>query len=96
MEKWLALEMLVCPPPQLLFSCSSQLGPNGCIHCFVLYNDLTQVTSQIMAKMVRRRCAFCPEGEECSIMYISEEQNLAVHQDCLVGVLIYQQCEVQK
>ncbi|XP_019379353.1 PREDICTED: histone-lysine N-methyltransferase SETDB2-like [Gavialis gangeticus] len=42
------------------------------------------VTSQIMAKMVRRRCAFCPEGEESSIMYISEEQNLAVHQDCLL------------
>ncbi|XP_019385515.1 PREDICTED: PHD finger protein 11 isoform X4 [Crocodylus porosus] len=42
------------------------------------------VTSQIMAKMVRRRCAFCPEGEESSIMYISEEKNLAVHQDCLL------------
>uniref|UniRef100_A0A7M4E1L8 PHD finger protein 11 n=1 Tax=Crocodylus porosus TaxID=8502 RepID=A0A7M4E1L8_CROPO len=76
--------MLVCPPPQLPFSCSFYLRPNGCIHYFVLYSDLTQVTSQIMAKMVRRRCAFCPEGEESSIMYISEEKNLAVHQDCLL------------
>ncbi|XP_044301163.1 PHD finger protein 11 [Varanus komodoensis] len=37
-----------------------------------------------MAKMVRRQCAFCPEDEECAIMYIAEEQNLAVHQDCLL------------
>ncbi|KAJ6659680.1 hypothetical protein lerEdw1_018649, partial [Lerista edwardsae] len=38
----------------------------------------------IMAKMVRRKCAFCPEDEECAIMYVAEGQNLAVHQDCLV------------
>ncbi|XP_015277258.1 PREDICTED: PHD finger protein 11-like isoform X2 [Gekko japonicus] len=37
-----------------------------------------------MAKMLRRQCAFCPEDEECSIMYIAEGQNLAVHQDCLL------------
>ncbi|XP_062971967.1 PHD finger protein 11 [Elgaria multicarinata webbii] len=37
-----------------------------------------------MAKMVRRQCAFCPEDEECAIMYVAEEQNLAVHQDCLL------------
>nr|XP_034966522.1 histone-lysine N-methyltransferase SETDB2-like [Zootoca vivipara] len=38
----------------------------------------------IMAKMVRRQCAFCPDGEECAIMYVAEGQNLAVHQDCLL------------
>uniref|UniRef100_G1KPE5 PHD finger protein 11 n=1 Tax=Anolis carolinensis TaxID=28377 RepID=G1KPE5_ANOCA len=38
----------------------------------------------IMAKMVRRRCAFCPEDEECAIMYVAEGQDLAVHQDCLL------------
>ncbi|XP_060087939.1 PHD finger protein 11 isoform X2 [Heteronotia binoei] len=37
-----------------------------------------------MAKMLRRQCAFCPEDEECSIMYVAEGQNLAVHQDCLL------------
>ncbi|NWJ01309.1 PHF11 protein, partial [Crypturellus undulatus] len=39
---------------------------------------------QIMAKMVRRTCAFCSEGEAGSIMYIATEQNIAVHQDCLL------------
>ncbi|XP_033001223.1 histone-lysine N-methyltransferase SETDB2-like [Lacerta agilis] len=38
----------------------------------------------IMAKMVRRQCAFCPDDEECAIMYVAEGQNLAVHQDCLL------------
>nr|XP_060625710.1 histone-lysine N-methyltransferase SETDB2 [Anolis sagrei ordinatus] len=38
----------------------------------------------IMAEMVRRRCAFCPEDEECAIMYVAEGQDLAVHQDCLL------------
>ncbi|KAM9204757.1 PHD finger protein 11 isoform 1-T1 [Mergus octosetaceus] len=37
-----------------------------------------------MAKMVRRTCAFCSEGEAGSIMYIAEEQNIAAHQDCLL------------
>ncbi|XP_053139835.1 PHD finger protein 11 isoform X1 [Hemicordylus capensis] len=37
-----------------------------------------------MEKMVRRQCAFCPEDEECAIMYIAEGKNLAVHQDCLL------------
>ncbi|NWZ28013.1 PHF11 protein, partial [Asarcornis scutulata] len=39
---------------------------------------------QIMAKMVRRTCAFCSEGESGSIMYIAEEQNIAAHRDCLL------------
>ncbi|XP_053889560.1 histone-lysine N-methyltransferase SETDB2-like [Malaclemys terrapin pileata] len=39
---------------------------------------------QIMEKMVKRKCAFCPADEECAIMYIAEKQNLAVHQDCLL------------
>ncbi|NXC45698.1 PHF11 protein, partial [Penelope pileata] len=39
---------------------------------------------QIMAKMVRRTCAFCSEGEAGSIMYIAKEQNIAAHQDCLL------------
>ncbi|XP_061463485.1 histone-lysine N-methyltransferase SETDB2 [Rhineura floridana] len=40
--------------------------------------------TRIMAKMVKRQCAFCPEDEECAIMYVAEGQNLAVHQDCLL------------
>ncbi|XP_065599605.1 histone-lysine N-methyltransferase SETDB2 [Cyrtonyx montezumae] len=39
---------------------------------------------RIMAKMVRRTCAFCSEGEAGSIMYIAKEQNIAAHQDCLL------------
>ncbi|XP_072199187.1 histone-lysine N-methyltransferase SETDB2 [Excalfactoria chinensis] len=39
---------------------------------------------QIMAKMVRRTCAFCSEGEAASIMYVAKEQNIAAHQNCLL------------
>ncbi|OXB77221.1 UNVERIFIED_CONTAM: hypothetical protein H355_012588, partial [Colinus virginianus] len=39
---------------------------------------------RIMAKMVRRTCAFCSEGEASSIMYIAKEQNIAAHQSCLL------------
>ncbi|NXG66457.1 PHF11 protein, partial [Hemiprocne comata] len=39
---------------------------------------------RIMAKMVRRTCAFCPEGEAGSVMYIAKEKNIAAHQDCLL------------
>ncbi|NWU49431.1 PHF11 protein, partial [Dromas ardeola] len=39
---------------------------------------------QIMAKMVRRTCAFCSEGEAGSVMYIAKERNIAAHQDCLL------------
>ncbi|KAH1187333.1 hypothetical protein KIL84_020082, partial [Mauremys mutica] len=39
---------------------------------------------QIMEKMVKRKCAFCPADEGSAIMYIAEKQNLAVHQDCLL------------
>ncbi|KFQ34902.1 PHD finger protein 11, partial [Mesitornis unicolor] len=38
----------------------------------------------IMAKMVRRTCAFCAEGEAGSVMYIAEERDIAAHQDCLL------------
>ncbi|NXF34052.1 PHF11 protein, partial [Nyctibius bracteatus] len=38
----------------------------------------------IMAKMVRRTCAFCSEGEAGSVMYIAKERNVAAHQDCLL------------
>ncbi|NXM48594.1 PHF11 protein, partial [Gymnorhina tibicen] len=38
----------------------------------------------IMAKMVRRTCAFCSEGEAGSIMYIATEKDIAAHQDCLL------------
>ncbi|XP_008939872.1 PREDICTED: PHD finger protein 11, partial [Merops nubicus] len=38
----------------------------------------------MMAKMVRRTCAFCSEGEAGSVMYIAKEQNIAAHQDCLL------------
>ncbi|PKU33899.1 histone-lysine n-methyltransferase setdb2 [Limosa lapponica baueri] len=39
---------------------------------------------QIMAKMLRRTCAFCPDREAGSVMYIAEEQDIAAHQDCLL------------
>ncbi|XP_052561621.1 histone-lysine N-methyltransferase SETDB2 [Tympanuchus pallidicinctus] len=39
---------------------------------------------QAMAKMVRRTCAFCSEGEAASIMYVAKEQNIAAHQSCLL------------
>ncbi|XP_042695073.1 histone-lysine N-methyltransferase SETDB2-like [Centrocercus urophasianus] len=39
---------------------------------------------QTMAKMVRRTCAFCSEGEAASIMYVAKEQNIAAHQSCLL------------
>ncbi|NXI71940.1 PHF11 protein, partial [Anseranas semipalmata] len=39
---------------------------------------------RIMAKMLRRTCAFCSEGEAGSIMYIAKDQNIAAHQDCLL------------
>ncbi|NXN94055.1 PHF11 protein, partial [Rhinopomastus cyanomelas] len=39
---------------------------------------------RIMAKMVRRVCAFCSENEAGSVMYISKERNIAAHQDCLL------------
>lgn len=39
----------------------------------------------IMAKMVRRTCAFCAEGEAGSVMYVAKERNIAAHQDCLVS-----------
>ncbi|NXF08875.1 PHF11 protein, partial [Smithornis capensis] len=38
----------------------------------------------IMAKMVRRTCAFCAEGEAGSVMYIAKERDIAAHQDCLL------------
>ncbi|NXI93341.1 PHF11 protein, partial [Psophia crepitans] len=39
---------------------------------------------RIMAKMVRRTCAFCSEEESGSVMYIAKERNIAAHQDCLL------------
>ncbi|KFV98668.1 PHD finger protein 11, partial [Eurypyga helias] len=39
---------------------------------------------RIMAKMVRRTCAFCSEGEAGSVMYVAKERNVAAHQDCLL------------
>ncbi|NXM71197.1 PHF11 protein, partial [Serilophus lunatus] len=38
----------------------------------------------IMAKMVRRTCAFCSEGEAGSVMYIAKERDIAAHRDCLL------------
>ncbi|NXH87068.1 PHF11 protein, partial [Edolisoma coerulescens] len=38
----------------------------------------------IMARMVRRTCAFCSEGEAGSVMYIATERDIAAHQDCLL------------
>ncbi|XP_068021398.1 PHD finger protein 11 isoform X3 [Melanerpes formicivorus] len=37
-----------------------------------------------MAKMVRRTCAFCPEEEAGSVMYIAKDRNIAAHQNCLL------------
>ncbi|KFQ74274.1 PHD finger protein 11, partial [Phoenicopterus ruber ruber] len=39
---------------------------------------------RIMAKMVRRTCAFCSDGEAGSVMYIAKERDIAAHQDCLL------------
>ncbi|XP_029816786.1 histone-lysine N-methyltransferase SETDB2 [Manacus vitellinus] len=38
----------------------------------------------IMAKMVRRTCAFCSEGAAGSVMYVAKESDIAAHQDCLL------------
>ncbi|XP_027505818.1 histone-lysine N-methyltransferase SETDB2-like [Corapipo altera] len=38
----------------------------------------------IMAKMVRRTCAFCSEGAAGSVMYVAKESDVAAHQDCLL------------
>nr|XP_025964170.1 histone-lysine N-methyltransferase SETDB2-like [Dromaius novaehollandiae] len=54
------------------------------IEKMVLLSLLAPGDFQIMAKMVRRTCAFCSEGEAGSIMYIAKEQNIAAHQDCLL------------
>ncbi|XP_057223357.1 PHD finger protein 11 isoform X3 [Malurus melanocephalus] len=37
-----------------------------------------------MAKMVRRTCAFCSEGEAGSVMYVATEGDIAAHRDCLL------------
>ncbi|NXP81417.1 PHF11 protein, partial [Ramphastos sulfuratus] len=39
---------------------------------------------QIMAKMVKRTCAFCPDGESGSVMYIAKDRSIAAHQNCLL------------
>ncbi|XP_029139239.1 PHD finger protein 11 [Protobothrops mucrosquamatus] len=49
-----------------------------------------------MAKMVRRKCAFCRDDEESAIMYIAEGQNLAVHQNCLLFSSGFVESEEQK
>ncbi|KAG8124561.1 hypothetical protein E2320_019964 [Naja naja] len=43
-----------------------------------------KVVTPVMAKMTRRKCALCAKDEPYAIMYVAEEQNLAVHQDCLL------------
>ncbi|XP_064032120.1 PHD finger protein 11 isoform X3 [Pogoniulus pusillus] len=37
-----------------------------------------------MAKMVKRTCAFCPDGESGSVMYIAKDRSIAAHQNCLL------------
>ncbi|NXX50214.1 PHF11 protein, partial [Tricholaema leucomelas] len=39
---------------------------------------------QIMAEMVKRTCAFCPDGESGSVMYIAKDRSIAAHQNCLL------------
>uniref|UniRef100_A0A2H6NIW8 PHD-type domain-containing protein n=1 Tax=Micrurus carvalhoi TaxID=3147026 RepID=A0A2H6NIW8_9SAUR len=48
-----------------------------------------------MAKMTRRKCALCPSDELRAIMYIAEEQNFAVHQDCLLFSSGFEESEEQ-
>lgn len=68
------------------FPCSSCLVYDSCSNCFMFCPSFpTLGVFQIMAKMVRRTCAFCSEGEAGSVMYIAKEQNVAAHQDCLVS-----------
>lgn len=68
------------------FFCSSCLVYASCINCFVFCPSFPAPgVFWIMAKMVRRTCAFCSEGEAGSVMYIAKERNVAAHQDCLVS-----------
>lgn len=68
------------------FLCLSCLVYASCINCFVFCPSFPAPgVFWIMAKMVRRTCAFCSEGEAGSVMYIAKERNVAAHQDCLVS-----------
>jgi len=70
------------------FLSSSCLVYDSCINCFVFCSSFPALgVFRIMAKMVRRTCAFCSEGESGSVMYIAKERNIAAHQDCLVSGL---------
>lgn len=60
--------------------------PMEVVNCFVFCPSFPAPgASWIMAKMVRRTCAFCSEGEAGSVMYIATERDIAAHQDCLVS-----------
>lgn len=60
--------------------------PMEVVNCFVFCPSLPALGAfWIMARMVRRTCAFCAEGEACSVMYIATESDIAAHQDCLVS-----------
>lgn len=59
--------------------------PMEIVNCFVFFPSFTVSGAfWIMAKMVRRTCAFCSEGEASSVMYIATERDIAAHQDCLL------------
>lgn len=60
--------------------------PMEVVNCFVFCPSFPAAGAfWIMAKMVRRTCAFCSEGEAGSVMYIATERDIAAHQDCLVS-----------
>lgn len=68
------------------FLYSSCLAYDSCFNCFMFCPSFPALgVFRIMAKMVRRTCAFCSEGEAGSVMYIATEPNIAAHQDCLVS-----------
>ena len=73
-------------PASSAFLCSSCLAYDSCINCFVFCPSCPALgVFRIMAKMVKRTCAFCSEGEAGSVMYIAKERDIAAHPDCLVS-----------
>lgn len=72
--------------------------PVKVVNCFVFCPSLPALPGAfwMMAKMVRRKCAFCAEGEAGSVMYIATERDIAAHQDCLVSAFSWYGTAVEK
>ncbi|XP_028726226.1 PHD finger protein 11 isoform X1 [Peromyscus leucopus] len=48
---------------------------------------------QVTEKMEKRTCAFCPKGEEWSVMYFAPSENIAAHENCLLYSSALVECE---